>query len=179
MLITAFPEAPTLEAISQLQRKYPYVAALLTYVAIERILKDYLVTVRHDRSFSQKKKLTRGPHKGKSIAAVVSLRNSAFIKDVACHMTLGDVEEALDIPCNERSAKHRNDAMHSNLYLSGEARLTQIGRRRKNSARFKEAATHLRYVVDKFTSHRLFEKRNGELIAQPNLPIQLASSAGG
>lgn len=178
MRVAAFPEAPTLKAISQLRRKYPYAAALLTYVAIERILKGYLVTVGRDSSFTQKK-LTRGPHKGKSLAAVVTLRDSAFIKDVVCHMTLGDVEEALNLPHNKRSANHRNDAMHSNLYLSGEARLTHIGRLRKNSSRFKEAVTHLRYAVDKFTSHRLLEKSNGELIAQPNLPIHLASSVGG
>jgi hypothetical protein len=167
MLNAAFPEAPTLEAISQLRRKYPYAAILLTYVVIERILKVHLVTVRH-RWYSSKK-LTRGPHKGKSLAAVVGLRNGAFVKDVLCHMTLGDVEDALNLPPSARSAKHRNDAMHSNVYLSGEAGLTGIGRHRKNSARFKEAVTHLRYVVDNFTSYRLHQKRNGELIAQPNL----------
>ena len=171
MLSAAFHEAPTLEAISQLRQKYPYAAALLTYVAIERILKVHFISVRHCLSFPQKK-LTRGPHKGKSIAAVASLPNSAFIKSVVCHMTLGDVEEALNLPHSARSAKHRNDAMHSNLYLSGEVRLTYLGRSRKNSARFKEAVAHLRYVVDSFTSHRLLEKRNGELIAQPTLPIQ-------
>jgi hypothetical protein len=168
MLNSAFPEAPTLEAISQLRRKYPYAAILLTYVVIERILKIHLVTVRHRWCFLSKK-LTRGPHKGKSLAAVVGLRNSAFVKDVLCHMTLGDVEDVLSLPHSARSAKHRNDAMHSNLYLSGEAGLTYIGRCRKNSARFKKAVTHLRYVIDNFTSYRLHEKRNGELIAQPNL----------
>lgn len=69
--------------------------------------------------------------------------------------------------------------MHSNLYLSGEARLTYIGRRRKNSARLKQAVAHLRYVVGNFTDHRLLEKRNGELIAQPNLSLQSAGSASG
>lgn len=68
MLSAAFHEAPTLEAISQLRRKYPYAAALLTYVAIERILKVHFVSVRHCLSFPQKK-LTRGPQKGKSMAA--------------------------------------------------------------------------------------------------------------
>lgn len=178
MMSAAFLEAPTLDAISQLRRKYPYAAALLTYVAIERILKIHLVSVRHHLSFP-KKTLTRGPHKGKSLAAVVSLRNSAFLKDVVCHMTLGDVEDALNLPQSACIAKHRNDAMHSNLYLSGEARLTYIGRRRKNSARLKQAVAHLRYVVDNFTDHRLLEKRNGELIAQPNLPVGSAGSAGG
>lgn len=178
MTSVAFPEAPTLDAISQLRREYPYAAVLLTYVAIERILKSHLVTARQDLSFP-KKEMTRGPHKGKSLAAVVSLRNGAFLKGVVCHMTLGDVEESLNLPHSERSAKHRNDAMHSNLYLSGEARLTYIGRRRKNSARLKQAVAHLRYVVDNFTDHRLLEKRNGELIAQPNLSLQSAGSASG
>ena len=172
MLSEAFPEAPTLEAISQLRRKYPYAAALLIYVAIERILKVHLVSVRYCLDFPQKKKLTRGPHKRKSLAAVVSLRNDAFMKSVVCHMTLSDVEEALNLPHSARSAKHRNDAMHSNLYLSGEVRLTDIGRSRKNSARFKEAVAHLRYVIDNFTSHRLLQRPNGELSAQPYRPVQ-------
>lgn len=88
MTSVAFPEAPTLDAISQLRREYPYAAVLLTYVAIERILKSHLVTARQDLSFP-KKEMTRGPHKGKSLAAVVSLRNSAFLKGVVCHMTRG------------------------------------------------------------------------------------------
>jgi len=178
MTRAAFPEAPTLNAISQLRREYPYAAALLTYVAIERILKSHLVAARQHLSFP-KKMMNHGPHKRKPLAALVSLRNGAFLKGVVCHMTLGDVEESLNLPHSERSAKHRNDAMHSNLYLSSEARLTYIGRRRKNSARLKQAVAHLRYVVDHFTDHRLIEKRNGELIAQPSLPLQSAGSASG
>jgi hypothetical protein len=178
MINAAFPESPTLDAISQLRREYPYAAVLLTYVAIERILKSHLVTARQRLSFP-KKMMNRGPHKGKSLAAVVNLRDDAFLKDVVCYMTLGEVEEALTLPNNARTAKHRNDAMHSTLYLSGEARLTYRGCRRKNSARLKQAVAHLRYVVDHFTDHRVLEKRNGELIAQPNSPLQSAGSASG
>lgn len=178
MLSTAFPETPTLDAISQLRRKHPYAAVLLTYVAIERILKSHLVTVRQHLSFP-KKTLTRGPHKGKSLAAVVSLRSGAFLKGVVCHMTLGDIEDALNLPYSARSVTHRNDAMHSNLYLSGETRLTYIGRQRKNSARIKQAVAHLWYVVDNFTDYRLLEKRNGELIAQSSSPMQSAGPPGG
>lgn len=99
--------------------------------------------------------------------------------DVVCHMTLGDVEDAVKLAQSARSSEHRNEVMHSNLYLSGEARLTPIGRRRKNFARLKLALAHLRHVVDNLTDHRLIEKRNGELLAQPNIPIQPTGSAGG
>jgi hypothetical protein len=38
MAKVALREAPTLNAISRLRRKYPYAAALLTYVLVERLL---------------------------------------------------------------------------------------------------------------------------------------------
>jgi hypothetical protein len=178
MTRAAFCEESTLKAITQLRRKYPYAAALLAYVAVERILKVHFLTNRHHLNLPAKK-LTGGPHKGESLAALASLRDGPFMRDVVCHMTLGNLEEALKLAQSARSSKHRNEVVHSNLYLSGEASMTPIGRRRKDLARLKQAVAHLRHAVDKFTSHRLLEKRNGDLLTQPNPAIQPTGSAGG
>jgi len=182
MTSVMFREAPTLHAINQLRRHYPYSAALLTYVVVERLLKDYLLMNRRDPKHAarfQGKKMSRGPHKGKTVAVLVSLPDGEFLRTALCHMTLGEVEEVLNLAQSARSSGHRNEAMHSNLYLSSEAALTYPRRHKKNAGRLKKAVNHLRYVVDHFTDHRLLQKRSGKLVAQPNQPMQPAGSAGG
>lgn len=125
----------------------------------------------------QGKKMSRGPRKGEAIAVLVSLPDGEFLRTTLCHMTLGEVEEVLNLAQSARSSGHRNEVMHSNLYLSSEAVLAR--RHKKNVGRLKKAVNHLRYVVDHFTDHRLLQKRRGKLVAQPNQPMQPAGSAGG
>lgn len=178
MTVPVFREAATLHAISELRRKYPYSAALLAYVVVERVLKVRVLTLRHTLNF-RKITMRRGPHDGKRLTALVDLQDGAFVKDVLCHLTLNEVEDALSVPQGARSSKDRNETVHSNIHLSREVEFTDRGRDRRNSARFKKAVGHLRYAIDKFSGHRLLEKRSGELIAQPNEPMQPSGSGGG
>lgn len=134
MAKVAFREVPTLDAISQLRGKYPYAAALLTYVLVERLLKVYVLEHRKDPKYacvSTPRKKSLGRHKEKSLAALASLSDDKFLNNVLCRMTLGEVEEMLNLSRNERSAKDRNEAMHSNLYLREEADLSHFARQDK------------------------------------------------
>jgi len=182
MAKVALREAPTLNAISRLRRKYPYAAALLTYVLVERLLKGYVLEHRKDRKYARvctPKKKSLGRHKGKCLAALVSLPDDRFLNEVLCRMTLGDVEEILKLPPKGRSAADRNEAMHSNLYLRQEAALNRRDRHAKNIDRLERALKHLRRVFRRCTGRRLLEQGSGRLVAQSNLPMQPSGSAGG
>jgi hypothetical protein len=180
MVELALREAPTLNAISRLRRKYPYAAALLTYVLVERLLKGYVLEHRKHWKYARvctPTKKSLGRHKGKCLAALVSLPDDKFLNEVLCRMTLGDVEGMLKLPPNERSAADRNEAMHSNL--KQEAALSHRDRHARNIDRLERALKHLRRVFRRCTGRRLLEQGSGRLVAQPNPPMQPSGSAGG
>jgi hypothetical protein len=166
-----FRETSTLSAISQLRRKYPYAAALLAYVLVERLIKGYTLEHRKDAKYalvSTPSKNSLRQHKGKSLASLVMLSDDEFVKDVLCHITLGDVEEMLKLPQRRRSAADRNEVMHSNLYLKEETKLNRSDRHDKNIARFNRALKHLRWAIYRYTGGRLVEGKSSLLLAQPN-----------
>jgi len=172
MAKVAFREAPTLKAINRLRGKYPYAAALLTYVLLERVLKRFVLEHRGDAKYGRALTPSRrslASHAAKPLADLVTLSNAKFVSDVLCRMTLGDVEEMLKVPLKERSAADRNEVMHSNLYFAAEADLNRADRQAKNKDRLRRALDHLGRVLDRFTDYRLVEKNGrARLVVQPN-----------
>jgi hypothetical protein len=88
MAKVALREAPTLNAIRRLRRKYPYAAALLTYVLVERLLKGCVLEHRKDRKYARvctPTKKSLGRHKGKCLAALVGLPDDKFLNEAVPH----------------------------------------------------------------------------------------------
>ena len=86
------------------------------------------------------------------------------MNDVVCRLTLGQIETLIGRPALETSANDRNEVMHSNLYLTQEARLGRAKRLARNQARLAKALQHLRLALQQFAGRTLVE-RDGELRA--------------
>ncbi len=142
-------ERKTIEAIGELRCKYPYAAALLAYVAVERAMKLHLM-MRKD---------TRG------------LTDKDIVKK-----TLGDVERCLPIPGAEDMAKRRNEVVHSNLYITEGAQKDYCDRKMDNLALMKQAIKDLRATLDEICDKTIDEV---SLALIPNEPMDPEKAAKG
>ncbi len=130
-------EAATLDAINKLSKAFPYAAAMLAFVLIERELKRKLVRER-------------------------------CVKESDLHkFTLGRVEKELRVSIGTYSSL-RNELMHSNLYLVGQAGRTEKERHDRNLKNLKEAKRLLRKAFkDHACGYLINEKGDGSLVFEP------------
>ncbi|UCG86746.1 MAG: hypothetical protein JSW71_23100 [Gemmatimonadota bacterium] len=171
-----FREARTIKAIGELRHAYPYAAALLSYVVVERVLKRYVLNHWTDPSLAAAKlPPTLKPHGGKRLGQLHDLTRRQRLHDVLCEMTLGQVENLLGRPKSKRSGTDRNEVVHSNLYLKGESTLSKARQTAKNKARFDRALAHLRRALHEYEDLALVEKK-GKLSAQPNKRMDQSSA---
>ena len=77
------------------------------------------------------------------------------LNEVICRLTLGDVEAVLKRPAQHHCAASRNEAMHSNLYLKHESRISHSRQQAQNEIRFAVAHTHLARAMRQFSDYRL------------------------
>ncbi len=172
-IYVTFPESRTIRAIGELRHNYPYAAALLSYVVVERVLKRYALNHWKDPSLAGARvpnKIKR--HGGKQLRHLSTLTRRQRLDQVLCEMTLGQVETLLARPQSEKSATDRNEVMHSNLYLKEESTLSRPAQQAKNQARFDKALRHLRRALVQFANLTIVNK-NGVLVAQPNMRLKL------
>lgn len=163
---SAFDEASSIGAIDQLRSSFPYAAALLCYVVVERVLKSYVLKRRGDAKYADTKlprKKMLDSHGGKTLREVSELTSEQFLDRILTRLTLGEVEQLLARPEGDKSAHGRNEAMHSNLYLTSEVRLSRDERSAKNEARYEPALNHLKRALDCYANWSLVE-RDGKLL---------------
>lgn len=161
-------EKNTIEAINKLGANYPYAAAMLVYVIIERQLKEYLLANRNGQFGSREIRINNG-----DTVKLVSYANKSdddFLKNVICKATLGAVEKTLGIT-QKRPSSYRNELFHSNLYMLSEKNLLGTKRHAKNIKRFKIAKVHLKRIFREFSDYTISDK-NGEIILRPNESIR-------
>ena len=171
-----FREARTISAISVLRHAFPYAASLLSYVVVERVLKRYLVDHWRDQQLATRRLPDQAKlkgHRGKCLKELRSLNKARRMKEVVSRLTLGDVEALLRRPSAHQSAKDRNEAIHSNLYLREEARLSRAKQQAKNEARFANAKRHLARAMRRYAGYKLVDV-DGVLMAQPNKRMDAA-----
>jgi len=175
-----FREARTIKAIGELSGSYPYGAALLSYVVVERVLKRYALKHWKDPSFANTKIPGKiKTHGGKELRQLHGLSTKQRLHEVLCEMTLGEIETLRGRPETERSARDRNEVMHSNLYLKEESTLTKTKQTAKNEARFVKAFSHLCRALDQFEDHLAIVEKKGVLVVRPNTRLQTARHANG
>jgi hypothetical protein len=164
-----FREAHTIKAIGELRQIYPYAAALLCYVVVERVLKHYVLNHWNDSSLASAKVPQRiKTHGGKQLAQLRHLTRRQRLHGVLCEMTLGQIETLLGRSKSDRSATDRNEVVHSNLYLKREATLTQVKRKTKNEARFIKAFSHLCRALDQYEALAIIERKGRLLLSSLN-----------
>ena len=119
-----FRESRTIKAIGELRASFPYAAALLSYVVVERVLKRYALDHWSDPLLARAKIPGRvKPYGGKALSQLGHLTRTQRLHGILCEMTFGEIETLLRRPESERSASDRNEVVHSNLYLKAESTL--------------------------------------------------------
>lgn len=163
-----FRDARTVRAIGELRGSYPYAAALLSYVVVERVLKRSALAHWQDHSLAQRAIPTKiQKHGGKELQELQHLTERQRLHEVLSKMTLGEVEVLLCRSEKDKCGSDRNEIMHSDLYLKNESTLSRAKQVQKNKARFDLALTHLRLVLEHFEGLAIVEK-NGVLATQPH-----------
>lgn len=147
-------EEETIKAINDLKANYPYAAAMLCYVVIERQLKEYILKHRNDED----REVTLFNGKKVKLKDYVNKSNQEFIGEVLTKLTLSQTEKSLDISTSEGAAKDRDDLMHSNLYILAEKQLSDAERHDKNKEHFERAKPHLIRTFRNFSDIQLAEE---------------------
>jgi hypothetical protein len=161
-----FRESRTIKAIGELRGSYPYAAALLSYVVVERVVKRYALDHWTDPALAKAHIPPKvKSHGRKPLSQLRHLTRSQRLHEVLSEMTLGDVEALLRRPEAERSASDRNEVMHSNLYLKAESTLPKFEQQALNRTRFAKAFSHLKRALDQFAGLAIVE-RKGALVAR-------------
>jgi len=160
----------TLEAINQLRKEFPYAAALLVYVQIERELKSYFLSHRKklkDKFIKHQIGIKREAKK-KVICKTLEDANEldayddkTFIRNVLTQNTLGKIEEILGTRSNGPS-EHRNNLVHSNLFIESENEHGNDERHSVNEEHLSTAINHLKSVLKEFANQTLIDN-NGKL----------------
>ena len=144
-------EKGTIIALNNISQKYPFAASLLAYALIERILKEYIIKNRNNRSlvdYSYCKCTGSGPI---SLGNYYKSKKDKFIKKFIKQISLGDAQ-AIVIANNKRNyAKDRNDLMHSNSYLREQRKYTKTNRHNINIQNYTKAIDHLEFVINNFS----------------------------
>jgi len=157
-----FRESRTIKAIGELRASFPYAAALLSYVVVERVLKRYALDHWSDPLLARAKIPGRvKPYGGKALSQLGHLTRTQRLHGILCEMTLGEIETLLRRPESERSASDRNEVVHSNLYLKAESTLPKSKQQALNTARFARAFSHLTRALDQFAGFAIVERRGG------------------
>ena len=172
-----FSERNTVKAIGELRRAYPYAAALLSYVVVERVLKRYAArnwTNPAFAAFTIPKKVK--VHGGKAVRDLYHLTPKERLDDILCELTLGEVEQLLGRPEHEKCAGARNDLVHSKLYLKAESGLLRPAQGEQNRNRFLVALDHLRSAAEMCEGFSIVDRKSA-LTAQPNQRLKLAGAS--
>jgi hypothetical protein len=152
-------EKNTIIAIKSLSVDFPYAAAMLIYILIERFLKVYILKNRY-----YKELFDPSNKKFKRITNSLNSNNADFIHDILNDLTLGNVEILINLN-NKPYSTNRNNLMHSNTYLSDDVSKDDKTRQKKNDKIFKESLIHLFEVVNdpNYSSFKV-EIENGDII---------------
>jgi hypothetical protein len=152
----------TIDAINKIYNyRYPFAASLLAYAIIERILKEYIIKHRKNRSLVDYS-YCKCSHSGQlSLKKCYKYKKIEFIRNFIKRITLGDAERIVIKNKNKIYSKGRNDLMHSNSYLLEEKKLTETERRDINDQNYKKAIGHLKFVVNNFSDFKVKINKSG------------------
>lgn len=153
-----FREARTITAIGALRVAYPYAAALLCYVLVERILKHYVIDHWRDpllRASIIPSKI--GKYGGLQLSSLGGLKRKDRLDKILCKMTMRQVEEFLARDAKRRCWRDRNEIVHSNIYLREAAVLDVSQQTARNQARFTKALAHLCHALEDYQAITLVE----------------------
>ena len=150
-------ERSTILAIQDISTRYPYAAALLVYVIVERILKEYIIKHRNTKSLLYYSFCKPS----KSSASKISLENchkydeSKFTAKFIKKITLGDAQKIVLANKGNNYATARNNLVHSNLYLHKERKYSEAERGANDRKRYKNSREHLVFVMNEFSDLKL------------------------
>ncbi len=156
-------EKGTINALSNISKKYPFAASLLAYTIIERILKEYIIKHRKNRSlvdYSYCKCLHSGPI---SLENCYKFRKDEFIKKFIKQIALGDAQNIVIANKLRNYATDRNNLMHSNSYLLEERKYAKTKRRNINIQNYRKAIDHLDFVINNFADFKIVVRNNESL----------------
>ena len=146
-------EETTIHAINELSDSYPYAASMLTFVVIERELKEYILKNRHsDKILRSSRKIDN-----KTIRDLDLCSEDEFAAKFLRKLPLGDAEEIVGICASERPSTLRNDIMHSRRFTTGEKNLTPEKRKEIYKKDLVKAKKYVVKVFKNYSSVHLIE----------------------
>ena len=155
-------EKPTIRALNEISPKYPFAAALLAYAIVERILKEYIIKNRKNRSlldYSYYKPSNRRI----SLQNRHRCKNKDFVRLFIKRIALGDAQKIVIANGKRDYATARNDLMHSNSYLLEQRKYPKAKRHSINKQSYKKAIGHLEFVINNFSDFKI-EANDHEII---------------
>lgn len=139
-------ESTTLSAINKLtELEFPFAAAILCYVMVERCLKLYLLQNRNTLTASDID-ICVGVGKGRTLRFrdYASNDEPAFVGNFLNEIQLGGLEIIFRIQ-NQGIANDRNELIHSGFYLDIEKNMSFDNRQEQNWNHYITAAKHLHF----------------------------------
>lgn len=153
-------EKGTINALNNISQKYPFAASLLAYAIIERILKEYIIKNRKNKSLVDYS-YCKCSHSGQiSLGKYYKSKKDEFIKKFIRQIALGDAQNIVIANNLRNYAKDRNDLMHSNSYLLEQRKYTKAKRHNINIQSYRKAIDHLEFVINKFSDFKIVVKNN-------------------
>src|SRR5688572_1526591 len=133
-------EKPTIQALNEISLQYPFAAALLAYAIVERVLKEYIIKNRKNRSFvdySYCKPSNKPSNRKISLQNYHRCKKEDFIKLFIRRIALGDAQKIVIANDNRDYATARNVLMHSNSYLLEQRKYPKAKRHDINKQSYK------------------------------------------
>jgi hypothetical protein len=155
-------EKSTIHALNQISPNYPFAAALLVYALIERILKEYIIKNRKNRSLIDYS-YSKPSYPQLSLQNYHRYKKGDFLRLFIKRITLGDAQKIVIANCKRNYATARNDLMHSNSYLLEQRKYTKAKRHGINKQSYRKAIDHLEFVINSFCDFKV-AVNDGEIV---------------
>ncbi len=153
-------EERTLRAINDLKKDYPYAAGLLTYCLIERELKYFILSQRHQPAH----KLNMNSKRAKKIPSYEQKSDDVFIKEFLSNLTLDHIKYIVTIFPIRPIARRRNNHMHSNDLIGSRVIPNDEKRQEKHRKDLERAIKDLKSVFNTISDeYKIIEDDNGVL----------------
>jgi hypothetical protein len=156
-------EKPTIQALNEISRKYPFAAALLTYAIVERVLKEYIIKNRKNRSLLDYS-YSKPSDQKISLQNYYRCKKKDFIRLFVKRIALGDAQIIVSANGKRDYATARNNLMHSNSFLLEERKYSKAKRHTIHQQSYKEASGHLEFVINNFSDFKVRVNMNNHEI---------------
>jgi len=153
-------EKTTIDALNNVSKKYPFAASLLAYAIIERILKEYIIKNRKNRSLVDRSYCKWSRSGPINLGKYYKFKKDEFIRQFIKKIALRDAQTIVLADKPKDYATDRNNLMHSNSYLLEERKYTKTKRHKINIENYKKAINHLEFVINSFADFKIVREND-------------------